>query len=38
VQLRVEPYLIQQGYVQVLHGGRALTDLGIGRAKLLLGE
>lgn len=32
VQLRVEPYLIEEGYVQVLHGGRALTDLGVMRA------
>jgi hypothetical protein len=29
VQLRVEPWLIECGYVQVLHGGRALTDLGV---------
>jgi Holliday junction DNA helicase RuvB len=32
VQLRVEPWLIQCGYVQVLHGGRALTEAGIRRA------
>jgi holliday junction DNA helicase RuvB len=36
VQLRVEPYLVEQGYVQVLHGGRALTDAGVVRAQELL--
>jgi Holliday junction resolvasome RuvABC ATP-dependent DNA helicase subunit len=36
VQLRVEPYLIERGYVQVLHGGRALTDAGVERARRLL--
>lgn len=36
VQLRVEPHLIREGYLQVLHGGRALTDAGIQRAKELL--
>jgi Holliday junction DNA helicase RuvB len=36
VQLRVEPYLIEQGYLQVGHGGRTLTDTGIQRAKELL--
>lgn len=33
VQLRVEPWLIDRGYVQVLHGGRALTDAGVERAR-----
>ena len=37
VQLRVEPYLIERGFVQVLHGGRALTDAGVQRARQLLG-
>lgn len=37
ITLRVEPYLIQQGYVQVTHGGRRLTDLGINRTQRLLG-
>lgn len=32
VQLRVEPHLIQEGYVQVGHGGRLLTDAGVTRA------
>lgn len=36
VQLRVEPELIQRGYVQVAHGGRVLTDAGVERAKELL--
>lgn len=36
IQLRVEPYLIQQGYLQVGHGGRRLTDLGVARALALL--
>jgi Holliday junction resolvasome RuvABC ATP-dependent DNA helicase subunit len=36
VQLRIEPYLIQQGYLQVGHGGRSLTDLGIARALVIL--
>jgi Holliday junction DNA helicase RuvB len=36
IQLRVEPYLIEQGYVQVGHGGRWLTDAGIERARELL--
>lgn len=35
VQLRVEPWLIRIGYLQVLHGGRALTDAGIQRAREL---
>lgn len=38
IQLRVEPYLIEQGYVQVLHGGRALTDRGAERALQLVRE
>lgn len=36
VQLRVEPYLIERGYLQVGHGGRRLTDAGIRRAQELL--
>lgn len=36
VELRVEPYLIEQGYLQVGHGGRILTQDGIDRAKELL--
>lgn len=35
VQLRVEPWLITRGYVQVLHGGRALTQAGVARATQL---
>lgn len=35
IALRVEPYLIQEGYVQVGHGGRRLTDAGIARAQQL---
>jgi holliday junction DNA helicase RuvB len=35
IQLRVEPYLIQRGYVQVIHGGRILTTAGIARARQL---
>lgn len=38
VMLRVEPYLIQQGYVQVLPQGRRLTDAGIARAQQLSGR
>jgi Holliday junction resolvasome RuvABC ATP-dependent DNA helicase subunit len=38
VALRVEPFLIQKGYVQVTHGGRRLTDLGVARAERLLME
>jgi Holliday junction DNA helicase RuvB len=38
VQLRVEPYLIEQGYVQVAPRGRKLTDKGIARARQLLKE
>lgn len=37
INLRVEPYLIQRGYVQVAHGGRVLTDAGTIRAQQLLG-
>lgn len=36
IQLRVEPYLIEQGLIQVLHGGRALTDSGVERAMNLI--
>ena len=32
VVLRVEPFLIEQGYLQVTHGGRRLTDEGVLRA------
>ncbi len=35
VQLRVEPFLIQRGLLQVGSGGRVLTDAGIERAKEL---
>jgi Holliday junction DNA helicase RuvB len=35
IQLRVEPYLIERGYLQVGHGGRSLTDAGISRAQQL---
>lgn len=38
IALRVEPYLIKQGYVQVGHGGRRLTDAGIQRARQLQQE
>lgn len=38
IALRVEPYLIQRGYIQVGHGGRRLTDLGVQRARELIGE
>lgn len=37
IALRVEPYLIQEGYIQVGHGGRRLTDAGITRAQQLAG-
>lgn len=36
VALRVEPYLIEKGYVQVGHGGRSLTQAGIQRARELV--
>jgi Holliday junction DNA helicase RuvB len=36
IALRVEPYLIEQGYLQVGHGGRLLTDAGIQRAREIL--
>jgi Holliday junction resolvasome RuvABC ATP-dependent DNA helicase subunit len=36
IALRVEPYLIEQGLVQVTHGGRQLTDAGVCRAKELI--
>lgn len=32
IALRVEPYLIEQGYLQVGHGGRRLTASGVARA------
>lgn len=35
ITLRVEPYLIERGWVQVTHGGRRLTDDGIERARKL---
>jgi Holliday junction resolvasome RuvABC ATP-dependent DNA helicase subunit len=35
IALRVEPYLIERGYLQVGHGGRSLTDAGLTRAKEL---
>jgi Holliday junction DNA helicase RuvB len=38
IQLRVEPWLIEKGYVQVAPRGRALTDAGIVRARELLKE
>jgi Holliday junction DNA helicase RuvB len=36
VQLRVEPWLIRMGYLQVGHGGRTLTPQGAARARELL--
>lgn len=36
VELRVEPYLIERGYLIVGHGGRFLTDAGVVRARELL--
>jgi Holliday junction DNA helicase RuvB len=36
VQLRVEPYLLKVGYVQVGHGGRFLTPMGVAKALELL--
>jgi Holliday junction DNA helicase RuvB len=36
ITLRVEPLLIERGYVQVTHGGRRLTDAGIARANELI--
>lgn len=38
VQLRVEPFLIQRGYLQVGSGGRMLTDTGVQRAKELVSD
>lgn len=35
ITLRVEPYLISQGWLQVGHGGRRLTDEGVKRAQEL---
>lgn len=36
VQLRVEPYLIREGFIQVGHGGRSLTPKGVARALELI--
>ena len=36
IALRVEPYLIEMGYIQVGHGGRSLTEAGQLRALELL--
>lgn len=36
IALRVEPYLIERGLVQVGHGGRMLTDAGAARARELV--
>lgn len=36
VQLRVEPFLIKEGFIQVGHGGRSLTPMGLARALELL--
>lgn len=36
IALRVEPFLIEEGYIQVGHGGRTLTDAGVARAQQLL--
>jgi len=38
VQLRVEPYMLKQGLLQVGSGGRSLTPMGVARALELLGE
>lgn len=35
IQLRVEPYLIERGFLQVGHGGRSLTPAGVRRAQEL---
>lgn len=35
IALRVEPFLIDKGYIQVAHAGRILTDAGVKRAKTL---
>lgn len=35
IALRVEPFLIERGYLQVGHGGRRLTDEGVLRAREL---
>lgn len=37
IALRVEPFLIERGFIQVGHGGRTLTDQGVERARELLG-
>lgn len=36
INIRVEPYLIEQGYLQVTGGGRMLTDAGVDRARALV--
>jgi Holliday junction DNA helicase RuvB len=36
VVLRVEPFLLEQGFVQVGHGGRTLTHAGVHRAEELV--
>lgn len=36
IVLRVEPFLIERGFLQVAHGGRVLTDAGVVRAKELI--
>jgi Holliday junction DNA helicase RuvB len=36
IALRVEPYLIERGFIQVGHGGRILTDEGVARAQQLV--
>jgi holliday junction DNA helicase RuvB len=36
VALRVEPYLIEKGFLQVSHAGRILTDAGVARAQELI--
>jgi Holliday junction resolvasome RuvABC ATP-dependent DNA helicase subunit len=36
LRLRVEPWLIEQGLIQIIPGGRMLTDAGIKRAQQLL--
>lgn len=38
IALRVEPWLIEKGYVQVGHSGRLLTDAGVVRAAELISE
>jgi Holliday junction DNA helicase RuvB len=38
IALRVEPFLIEEGLVQVGNAGRILTDKGVERARELIGE